>query len=130
MYVIFVLCQKTALAMIEQNPQWTFLSNFGHVLICIAEDPEARLREIAARVEITERSTQRIINHLKETLILISRKNGRRNRYVINSNESLRHPIESHCTVANLLTAILGQQKVSKIKSRYPHSQRLKPALV
>jgi hypothetical protein len=63
---------------------WTFLSNHAHVLVFIAQNPEARLRDIAAGVHITERTTQRIINQLREANVLSMEKIGRRNRYTIN----------------------------------------------
>ena len=53
-----------------KDPDWTFLSNYAHVLVCLAENPEARLRDVAERVGITERSAQRLITHLDEAGIL------------------------------------------------------------
>ena len=56
-----------------KDPDWTFLSNYAHVLVCLAENPEARLRDVAERVGITERSAQRLITHLVEASILTRR---------------------------------------------------------
>jgi predicted transcriptional regulator len=109
--------------MTQENPNWTFLSNYAHVLVCVAENPEIRLREIATLVNITERSTQRIINHLKEAGILYSIKNGRRNHYLIDLDQQLRHPIEEHCDVATLLAAIIGKSKISKVRKQYAESR-------
>ena len=82
---------------------WTFLTNHAHVLHCIAEDPDARVREIAERVGITERATLRIIGELEEAGHLTHHRVGRRNHYEIEPTTSLRHPIESHVTVGSLL---------------------------
>ena len=85
---------------------WTFLSNHAHVLVCLARDSEARLRDIALDVGITERRVSSIVTDLEaEGVIKISR-NGRRNSYSINRRARLRHPLESHQTVGDLLRAI------------------------
>ena len=82
---------------------WTFLSNYAHVLVCLALNPEARLREIADQVGITERSAMRLITQLDEAGILKREKQGRRNRYLIEMDAPLRHPMAAHCTVGQLL---------------------------
>lgn len=85
---------------------WTFLSNYAHVLVCLAMNPEARLREVADEVGITERSAVRLITQLDEAGILTREKQGRRNHYVIDMDAPLRHPMESHCTVGQLIDAL------------------------
>lgn len=65
------------------------------------------MREIAVRVGITERAVQRIIRELEEAGVLIKDKEGRRNRYGVNENLPLRHPVEAHCNVSDLIAAIL-----------------------
>lgn len=82
---------------------WTFLSNHGHVLVHIAQHPEAKLREIAAAVGITERSTQSIISDLEEAGYLAITKSGRQNTYRINTGARFRHPSEAHHTIGELL---------------------------
>ena len=82
---------------------WTFLTNYGHVLLCIAADPDTRLRDVAERVGITERSTQRIVADLIEEGYLKHVKVGRRNRYQIRLDLPLRHPIERENEVGVLL---------------------------
>ena len=85
---------------------WTFLSNHAHVLVCLARNSEARLRDIALDVGITERRVSSIVTDLEaEGVIRISRV-GRRNTYSINRRARLRHPLESHQTVGDLLRAI------------------------
>jgi predicted transcriptional regulator len=100
-----------------KDPDWTFLSNYAHVLVCLAKNPEARLRDVAERVGITERSTQRLITHLDEAGILTRVKHGRRNSYYINTNAHLRHPIEEDCTVGELLKLVLSPARVRKLEA-------------
>lgn len=90
----------------ESRPGWTLLSNHGHVLACIAKDPEARVREIADQVGITERAVQRILGDLDEAGVITRTRNGRRSRYSVDADAPLRHPIESHRTVGELLAII------------------------
>ena len=87
---------------------WTFFSNYGHVLVCLANDNEARLRDVAASVGITERAAQKIVKDMQEAGYLTVSKHGRRNRYRINKRKSLRHGLESHCNIGKLLT-LLGK---------------------
>jgi predicted ArsR family transcriptional regulator len=87
---------------------WTFLTNHAHVLFCIADDPEVRLRDVAARVGITERAVQRIVTDLEAEGYLTVSKEGRRNRYQVNYAQPLRHPIERHRTVAALIKLVVG----------------------
>lgn len=87
----------------ELLPSWTFLSNHAHVLFCIARDPDCRVRDIADAVGITERAVQRIIGELVEEGILIRERVGRRNHYRIHGGTPLRHPMESHRTVGELI---------------------------
>lgn len=82
---------------------WTFLTNHAHVLIALAEDPDARLRDVAARVGITERAVQHIVGDLEAAGVLVRSRTGRRNHYALNGDVALRHPVESHRTVADLL---------------------------
>lgn len=86
---------------------WTFLTNQAHVLICLAENPEMRLRDVATAVGITERAVQKIISELEESSLLERERQGRRNVYRIHAKQPLRHPVESHCTVNGLLRFVL-----------------------
>ncbi len=95
----------------SDKPQhWTFLSNHAHVLVTLAQDPSARLRDVADVVGITERAAQRIIGQLESAGALTKEREGRRNRYLINEEAPLRHPLESHKTIGNLLQ-IVGKRK-------------------
>jgi len=89
---------------------WTFLTNHAHVLFCIAQDPEVRLRDVAARVGITERAVQRIVTDLEAAGYLTVSKEGRRNRYQVLYGLPLRHPIERHRTVKELIELVVGSR--------------------
>lgn len=87
---------------------WTFLSNHGHVLVCLARDPDARLRDVAGAVGITERAVQKIVTDLEAGGVVERQRLGRRNRYQLHPEAPLRHPVESPCTVAHLLEMVIG----------------------
>lgn len=82
---------------------WTFLTNHAHVLICIARDPEIRVRDLSDAVGITERAVMRIVGELETAGYLVRERDGRRNHYRIRSDLPLRHAIERHRSVAALL---------------------------
>jgi DNA-binding IclR family transcriptional regulator len=89
------------------QPTWTFLSNHAHVLLLLAKDPEIRLRDVAELVGITERAVQRIVADLEEGGYIERERSGRRNRYLIHPELPLRHPVEAHRHISNLLALIL-----------------------
>jgi DNA-binding IclR family transcriptional regulator len=101
----------------EPSHNWTFLSNYAHVLVCLADNPHARLRDVAEKVGITERTAFRLIGELEEAGVIERAKEGRRNHYVINTDAHLRHTIEEHCTVGELLELVLHQQTSANQKS-------------
>lgn len=82
---------------------WTFFTNHSHVLICLAQEPELRVRDIAVRVGITERAVQKILAELEAADVIARERDGRRNRYQVRKENPLRHPIEEHRTVGHLL---------------------------
>lgn len=87
---------------------WTFLSNHGHVLVCLAEDPGARLRDVAERVGITERSVQHIVRDLEEAGYVVTERVGRRNRYKVVRSGRFRHPLEGGLQVGQFTDLVLG----------------------
>ncbi|MEZ4452849.1 MAG: winged helix-turn-helix domain-containing protein [Nannocystaceae bacterium] len=87
---------------------WTFLTNHGCVLLCLASDPDARLRDIAARVGITERAVQKILGDLELAGIVTRTREGRRNHYVVHVDEPLPHPLLAHRSVGALVHALQG----------------------
>lgn len=92
----------------SSGSQWTFFSNHGHILLALAEDPNARLRDLADRVGITERAVHRLLAEMEEAGVISRRRDGRRNTYSIRRSARLRHPIESHCCVGDLIDLIQG----------------------
>lgn len=92
------------------KPPWTFLTNHAHVLLCIATDPQARIRDLADRVGITERAVQRIISDLEEGGYLAHEREGRRNTYRVRSHLPLRHPVERKNKVSALLALVAGER--------------------
>lgn len=90
---------------------WTFLTNHAHVLLCIAKNPEFRLRDIAGVVGITERAVHRIITDLTEAGFIEVRRDGRCNAYLIHPEKKMRHPIEAHRQVADLIRLIEGGEE-------------------
>lgn len=89
---------------------WTFFTNHAHVLLCLAANPEMRLRDVVTAVGITERAVQKIIAELEAGGVLERERRGRRNVYRIIGNLPLRHPVEAHCTVAGLIHFVLDSK--------------------
>ena len=75
----------------------------SHILLCISEDPDITVRELAQNVGITERAVMRIIGELDDGGVIERTREGRRNHYTIDTSRQLRHPVESHCTVGDLI---------------------------
>jgi hypothetical protein len=90
--------------------QWTFLTNHSHVLVLLARNPTLVLREVAQQVGITERAVQRIIAELEADGFVEREKVGRQNHYRIHPNKPLRHPIENHRTIGDLLSLLCQNQ--------------------
>lgn len=89
-----------------EKPGWTFFTNHGHVLVCLATDPELRTRDVAELVGITERSAQSIITDLVDAGYVSRFKEGRRNRYEVHADLPLRHPLERDHSVGELLVTL------------------------
>jgi hypothetical protein len=83
--------------------EWTFLTNHARALVCIAQDPGVRLRDIAATLGITERSAFGIVNDLTEAGYVAKQKDGRRNRYRIQAHLPLRQAIGREPTIGEML---------------------------
>jgi DNA-binding MarR family transcriptional regulator len=90
----------------ETSAAWTFLSNHGHVLVCIVRDPNVRVREIAQAVGVTERAVQRILSELEEAGVIVRTRQGRRTHYDVNERLPLRHPIEARHSVGELVRVV------------------------
>ena len=89
----------------DQTHTWTFLSNHAQALLCIARDPEVRIRDIAQVVGITERATQRIVAELIAAGYVDRERIGRRNHYRLNSDVKMRHAAQAELRISELLDA-------------------------
>jgi hypothetical protein len=87
---------------------WSFLTNHARVLLCIAHDPGARLRDIAASLDITERSAHGIVADLARAGYVVKQKDGRRNRYQIEAHLPLREPVSREPAIGEVLAVLLG----------------------
>jgi DNA-binding MarR family transcriptional regulator len=87
---------------------WSFLTSHARVLLCIAHDPGMRLRDIAARLDITERSAYGIVTDLAEAGYIVKQKDGRRNRYQIQAHLPLPEPTSRERTVGEILALLAG----------------------
>jgi hypothetical protein len=92
-------------------PTWTFLSNHGQVLLCIAHDPSVRLREIGAQVGITERAAHRIVGELVDAGYLGRARIGRRNSYTITTHRSLPDPLARDRSIGELLSLLASKPR-------------------
>ncbi len=90
----------------DSAARWTFLTNHAHVLILLDADPHLVLREVARRVGITERAVQKIIHDLEDGGFIERERVGRQNHYRVLQHLPLRHPIEAHRKIGDLLQLI------------------------
>jgi predicted transcriptional regulator len=91
------------------TPTWSFLTNHAQVLLCIAQDPGVRLREIGEAVGITERAAHRIVNELAAAGYISRTRKGRRNRYAIESHLPLPDPLAGQQKIGDLLAVLAGK---------------------
>jgi predicted transcriptional regulator len=91
------------------NPQWTYLSNHGHVLVALSRDSEVRLRDVAVQVGITERAVQGIVSDLVTAGHVVKGKAGRRNTYRVRRHARFRHPLESGVRLGDFLDVVNAQ---------------------
>ena len=89
-------------------PSWTFLTNHARVLLCVAHDPGVRLRDIAARLDITERTAYGIVTDLTHAGYIVKQKDGRRNRYQIQAHLPLPESTSRERTVGEVLALLVG----------------------
>jgi DNA-binding transcriptional ArsR family regulator len=94
--------------------RWTFLTNHGRALLCIAQEPDVRLRDIAVRLDITERSAYGIVSDLAEAGYILKERDGRRNRYEIQHHLPLPEALDRDQAIGDVLSVLSG----NKVKSR------------
>lgn len=93
------------------KPEWTFLTNHAHVLLCIAQDPEVRLVDIARLVGIGERAVHSIVTDLVDAGYVIRYKQGRNNVYEVSLNRPFRHPLEAEHKISEIFRPLTRQPK-------------------
>ncbi len=98
----------------QRNGHWTFLSNHAHVLVCLRRSRHPRVRDIAEAVGITERAVLLILSDLEAEGIVERVREGRRNHYVLNLETPLRHPLEAHRSVRQLLDMVGDERRRSR----------------
>ena len=87
--------------------RWSFLTNHARVLLCVAHDPGARLRDIAASLGITERSAHGILTDLSKAGYVLKQRDGRRNRYQVQAHLPLREPASREVAIGEVLALLL-----------------------
>jgi hypothetical protein len=103
---------------------WTYLTNHGHVLVCLATDPQVRLRDVAAVIGITERAVQQIVGDLERAGVIVRLRVGRRNHYLVCREKRFRHPVEARVTVGDLVDIV---QVSSQCPRRVPAPRAVTP---
>lgn len=88
---------------------WTFFTNHGHVLVHLARHPDARVRDVAEAIGITERATQAILSDLTQAGYVTATRVGRRNTYRVHPEQRFRHPVESDHAVGEMLGIFLSE---------------------
>jgi DNA-binding IclR family transcriptional regulator len=106
----------------EPHTGWTFLTNHARVLAVIADNHNARIRDIAAHCRLTERAVQKIISDLEQDGYLTHTREGRGNTYRIEPGKVLRHPAEAGLTVASLLS-LLVEDEVDRSRQPEPDAR-------
>jgi hypothetical protein len=91
-------------------PTWTFLTRHAQVLLCIADDPGIRLRDVGERVGITERAAHRIVGDLVAAGYISRERRGRRNRYTVRLQAPLPDPMARDQNVGDLLGVLTGRR--------------------
>lgn len=91
---------------VQKDSSWTFLTNHAHIILCLAKSSSMRIRDLAVEVGITERAVQRIIAELIDEGYVERLKEGRRNIYKLVTIKPLKHPVESHKHVEDLIKLV------------------------
>ena len=97
---------------------WSFLTNHARVLLFIAHDADARLRDLAAALDVTERTAYGIVADLTEAGYVVKEKDGRRNRYHIQAHQPLRDSMSRERTIGELLNLLVGGKQPRRARPR------------
>src|SRR5262245_21382423 len=96
----------------QSGTSWVFFTNHTRALFCMAENPEIRIRELAAALEVTERAAQTIVNDLVDASYVDRRRVGRRNRYRVRREMPLRHPLVCEVQIGELIDLLSGTERL------------------
>lgn len=118
--------------MLEKTaPGWTFLTNYAQALVCIADDPGVRLRDLGDRIGITERATHRIVTELANAGYITRERHGRRNRYTINAHLPIPDPIAREQNIGQLLEVLAGTRAEQRDdRSADTHDEQEAPRII
>src|SRR5580704_13374673 len=116
--IVLVLCDRFL-----SVESWGFLTNHARVLLCIAQDPGARLRDLAARLGITEGSAHAIVSDLTAAGYVVKHKHGRRNRYQIQAHLPLREPASQEPAIGEVLALLVGDGTTRESRESAPGQQ-------
>ena len=94
----------------KATSSWNFLTNHARVLVCVAQDPGIRLREIGEEVGITERAAHRIVSELADAGYIARERQGRRNRYSVRADLPLPDPLARERKIGDLLAILVAQR--------------------
>jgi hypothetical protein len=108
----------------ERSSNWTLLTGHGHVLVEIARNPGARMRDLSVRAGITERAVQLIVADLEEAGYITRHRVGRRNQYAINTASDFRHPSQDGHQVGPFLELLATASDASAQDGHAPESRR------
>jgi hypothetical protein len=107
---------------------WTFLSSHGRALLCIARDPEIRLRDIAVALDITERRAYDIVNDLSDAGYVIKERHGRRNRYQIQEHLPLPEDHQQERAIGEVLDLLTRGNSARNVTDGAKDRKRTKPS--
>jgi predicted transcriptional regulator len=105
--------------------EWSFLSNHGHVLVCLADDPDMLLKDVASSVGITERAVQQIVADLDDARAISRYREGRRNRYVVRREIRFRHPLEAGMRIGEFIDLVRRRPRLRMAPDASAPTQRL-----
>jgi hypothetical protein len=105
----------------ERDGSWTLLTGHGHVLVEIARNPGARIRDISAAAGITERTVQAIVADLEAAGYLTRTRTGRRTRYTVNPDSSFRHPAQEGLRIGPFLAVLASGDAAEPAPAAGPH---------
>ncbi len=104
----------------SQDVTWTFLTNHAHVVLTLAANPEMTIRGLSLEVGITERAVQSILNDLVDSGYVGRERVGRQNRYQLLLDRPLRHHVEAHRSLGDLVRMVFGSRKRRSTVVRIP----------